>query len=645
MEEPALVDPNLPVDFAHPDWTGEGLHYWPSYDSISPSERAAYVTWLASSRDDPNTPTGFIFLYFYGLERRALVDLRPLPDANVHLALIAAEVKRLRSIYSQSGSFSSYSSDFLDVIEFLMTPNDAPHGPPPEIANGSRSYPPLLKFGLGRYAHEGLPVPAYWAFEWAKTMPATRIAYSRCLDEVKRLFVLRYQQRFGNGIVLKPLNNECSILYRPASAGFGGQFEFKQAVPDVDIMTSQMKEIELIATECRDELAAYGRYVIRHPEGKDSLAAAAMLPPDMVSQNSTGEVAKLAAWAKSTLNGAEEAVIDAAELVSRWPAANPDHLTKHEATSMAELFATFGMGFEPDVRFSGPVIGAGKAVLFNLGATPSAAGPSWFSASAVLQLTSTIIASSARNEELLDRVTTQLQSALQLDASQHNRIRAHLLWGTLAKMSPASTKHALAHTDTTTKQHVGDFLINVAATSGEIGPDQVTALTKAFKVLDLEPSTIYSLLHERSTNGATEPIEVRPSRPVAAGEPIPTQPSKATVVTLNPDLIREKLADSARATALLGDIFADAEDDAHVDVSVDSNATLSAALKKLAGELARQKNWSNDAFAALSKECGLLPSGAVESLNDHALDLCGEPLLEGGDTIEVNHSVLEEMLA
>ncbi len=42
--------------------------------------------------------------------------------------------------------------------------------------------------------------------------------------------------------MLKPLNNECSILYRPASAGFGGQFEFKQAVPDVDIMTSQMKE-------------------------------------------------------------------------------------------------------------------------------------------------------------------------------------------------------------------------------------------------------------------------------------------------------------------------------------------------------------------------------------------------------------------
>ncbi len=41
MEEPALVDPKLPVDFAHPDWTGEGLHYWPSYGSISPSERAA----------------------------------------------------------------------------------------------------------------------------------------------------------------------------------------------------------------------------------------------------------------------------------------------------------------------------------------------------------------------------------------------------------------------------------------------------------------------------------------------------------------------------------------------------------------------------------------------------------------------------
>ncbi len=71
---------------------------------------------------------------------------------------------------------------------------------------------------------------------------------------------------------------------------------------------------------------------------------------------------------------------------------------------------------------------------------------------AVLQLTSTIIVSSASNEELLDRVTTQLQSALQLDASQHNRIRAHLLWGTLTKMSSATAKHALTGTDAARKQ-------------------------------------------------------------------------------------------------------------------------------------------------------------------------------------------------
>jgi len=643
--EPALVNPKLPIDFAHIDWTGEGLNYWPSYDGLTPGERAAYVSWLASPRDSPSTPIGFVFLYFYGLERRALIDILPLQNATEQLALIVAEVKRLRSIYTESGSFTSYTRDFLDLLYFLMSPNDLPSGPPPEVPERARSFPPILKFGLGRYAQAGLPVPAYWAYEWSRAQPTTRNARTRTPDELKRLFTIRYQEKFGNGIVLKPVNKESTTSYRPASASFGGEFQFKQAVPDVTLITKQVQEIGAIANQCYDELSVYGRYIARHPEGKNTLAAAALLPAVMVNHDSSSEVGKFAQWVTDQLADLDEIVVDGADLVDQWPADNPDRLSKHEAAAMAELLGTFGVGFEPDVRFSGPVVGSGKAVLFKLGTTPSIPGAAWASASAVLQMTASIIATSPTNEALLDQVTNQLQIALQLDASQHNRLRAHLLWGTLAKMSAVTMKHTLAETNVAAKKHIGDFLIDVAATSGEIGPGQVTALTKAFKILDLEPSTIYSLLHERSTNGATEPIEVRASRPVTAGEAIPTEPSKSTGVTLNPDLIREKLADSARATALLGDIFADSDDDVHVDVPADSNATLSDALKKLAGELARQKNWSNDAFAALSKECGLLPSGAVESLNDHALDLCGEPLLEGGDTIEVNHSVLEEMLA
>ncbi|HEU0165540.1 MAG TPA: TerB N-terminal domain-containing protein, partial [Thermomicrobiales bacterium] len=73
--EPALIDPDLRVDQHQEDTLGRGLDYWPSYAGISPKERAGYLNWLATGRRNPVVSIGFVFLYFYGLERRFLLDV------------------------------------------------------------------------------------------------------------------------------------------------------------------------------------------------------------------------------------------------------------------------------------------------------------------------------------------------------------------------------------------------------------------------------------------------------------------------------------------------------------------------------------------------------------------------------------------
>ncbi|MCL0859905.1 TerB N-terminal domain-containing protein, partial [Klebsiella pneumoniae] len=34
--------------------------YWPSFSSLSPEARGAYVSWLASDRSDPSCPIGYV---------------------------------------------------------------------------------------------------------------------------------------------------------------------------------------------------------------------------------------------------------------------------------------------------------------------------------------------------------------------------------------------------------------------------------------------------------------------------------------------------------------------------------------------------------------------------------------------------------
>lgn len=116
--EPSMIDPNLPVARRIVDIAERLTYYWPSYDSLSPEARRAYLQWLSSGRKAPHANIGYVFIFFYGLERRAFVDAKSDPDAAAEVPAIIAEVERLRAIYQDNYSFQGYTRRFL---EFLTT--------------------------------------------------------------------------------------------------------------------------------------------------------------------------------------------------------------------------------------------------------------------------------------------------------------------------------------------------------------------------------------------------------------------------------------------------------------------------------------------------------------------------------------------
>ena len=61
--DPALIDPRLQVDNRFPDKNGQEMGYWPSYSTITPASRAAYLDWLAAGRPK-GAYIGYVFLFF-----------------------------------------------------------------------------------------------------------------------------------------------------------------------------------------------------------------------------------------------------------------------------------------------------------------------------------------------------------------------------------------------------------------------------------------------------------------------------------------------------------------------------------------------------------------------------------------------------
>jgi len=128
------------------------LDYWPSYAAISPRARAGYLEWLAAGRRNPGAPIGFVFLFFYGIERRVLVDAQTSEVARAEIDGLVDEIEALLAVYGDHPSFRGYASSFVEVGRLLhrSVPLDELE---PRFDAAGWDVPLSTKLALGAYAH------------------------------------------------------------------------------------------------------------------------------------------------------------------------------------------------------------------------------------------------------------------------------------------------------------------------------------------------------------------------------------------------------------------------------------------------------------------------------------------------------------
>ena len=280
--EPALINRDLPINRQTGDCTIRHLDYWPSYERATPTARTAYLEWLSTGRNRLNADIGYVFLFFYGLERRALHDARTSAAAESDVAWIKAEVERLLSIYGGNGSFHSYASSFLDLLNYQRYDSELYKQPPPLVEPG-RGLGLGHRIGLGECVKQGAPLPADWAYAWFYADPTTllRTAARRCPDEFRALFLQRYGEVFGAGLAIAPNKTQLKFERRPASSSFtsGGQKHFLQFdLPDPSVLTAPVKKLQGIADWCYPKLDGYSRFLGKAGANKESFDALLELP-------------------------------------------------------------------------------------------------------------------------------------------------------------------------------------------------------------------------------------------------------------------------------------------------------------------------------------------------------------------------------
>lgn len=493
--DPCLINPNFPLA-ARADYSVGVMNYWPDYESIPPQARRSYVDWLAGGRLDPNTDIGYVFLFFYGLERRVIIDSPKDKVAAAEHPLIAQELRRLLGIYGyQSSSFKSYASNLLGWLEVADAPDKLYLKPVPAISK-SLELPAYIRLALGQTALNRVPVPPELALAWVKVEPTITLPMPaiRCEAEFTQLFSKEYAKQLGSGLQL-PLNrSKLKFTYKAASSGFAGTpitLSFGDT-PDVTALTAPVQKLAVLVEKVSVELDAYSRYLGRNPGIQPHFEKLLFLPPQLWPSEASDALAAL----KGKM-GMGMIALNFEDLLSLLGAKTA--MTRDSALALGRALASTGIGIEPDVH-GGALTpkGEDKIVLFSVptGEAPAAPSPAYQAASLTLELASAIAAADGDfNVREISHLRQQIQSWSHLSEAQSRRLMAHLRLLILEPISVASLKKKIAELDEATRETLAVFMATVAQVDGQVSPKEVRMLESVYKALGMDIKRVFSDVH------------------------------------------------------------------------------------------------------------------------------------------------------
>jgi len=655
--EPALINPKLKVNRRTPDFIGSTLGYWPSYSGLSPNARAAYLTWLANGKSDPDVPIGYVFLYYYGLERRLLFDLKG-TDKKDEIESIKNEVKRLSKIYGSNNSFRRYASQFLALFE-LFDKDEQNFSVAIERENLNfndyynnaadyYSYDLNFKKGLGYFAIHEKPLPADWALKWAVKSTQLNTPATRCKDKFQELFRIEYTKVFGKGVILSDYQDTIMFRYRPASSSFGGNsINIETNIPDFHHSEKYTPKFRKLIDLCTDKLDPYSRYLGRNPDDYKSAEAISNLPVEIISEYLSPDLKNFIAQIDQKLENRDCALIATEHFTEYWDITGVKKYRKKESIGIAQFFFKIGYGVEPDLRFGSAKFERESRVVFfkiNPETYPKAPSKEYKLALLVSHLTTVVgLADGTFSEDEQKYLHDYIESLFKLSNEERSRLNAYLHWLKAENPGIRGIKKKISDLNQSKRKSILEFLIKVANTDGYIDPEEVKMLQKTAEIFELDPDQIYTDIHTRQIADNDPILIVKGEK--KKGYSIPDEKQKTqNAQELDEDLIKQTMEQTDEVQGILSDIFMEDEEELEIVEKINGNSNksilgLDELHSKLVTKLLVKEAWTQLEYENLCSEFNLFPAGAQEVINDKSFDKYDDALLLEFEQIEINTEI------
>ncbi|WP_217491026.1 TerB N-terminal domain-containing protein [Vibrio cidicii] len=636
--EPSLVDEERPASKSSMNigselHTDETLGYWPSYSSLSKECRGAYLDWLASDRSDPKTPIGYVFIYFYGFERRIIENQANSQVSDREFTTIFEEVLRLHKVFNTNRSFRGYSANFLELMALLRpTLLEQRIAQIPGVNNALS-----FKLKLAKTIVNGQPVGADLALDWLKNTfeYSLKIPARRCEEEFRKLFEIRFSQKFCEGISVKPNKTKLRLSYHAASNGINGVDLNLEELPDPSILKGPINKLIPIAEQCTEELSSYSRYLGKADTSKNDIAALMLLPKELANESNSSVIESFKSWAVQVVQN-NCGITTVKEFWSHTGIPLPKAMNKKENELLIKLAAKADIGIAPDMRFHQTKFKAdGNIVLFSPGHGEFFEPSSAFNQVSLWMRLGAMVATIDGIVDQDEKLTLQklIEYDDRLSPTEKSSLNAYLTWRLNSPANTAGLKARIEQLNSPQIESLKKFMISIALADGKVDSSEIKQMEKLYTCLGLDKSYVASDIHNLASTRS--PNSDFPTTTDESGDNF----------QLDEDILAMYESDTSDAKSMLESIFTvDIEPEIEAVSSFSTgNDGLDNAHKNLFDMLISKEIWPRNEVHELCSKLNLMVDGAIETINDWAYEKVDAPVLDDDGDIYVDLEIIEEL--
>jgi len=643
------------------------LPYWPQYSGLTPAQRWKYLSWLSQGRNNDLDEIGYAFIFFYGLERRAIIEKKDFD-------IILDEVNRLLLKYPTSNSFNSYLNQFKAYIigSQLKGMND----------EDIRRYFPSLD-NLDERSTKIL-ISWFWSnnrsLQWklcyslSKNSPEfqkTNIT-KKSPDLLTQLFRKKFQQNFPDGIQFISEFEQFPLNYRPASPSLlqyggysqGSNFIEPLSLPIPSLSSPPFQTLKKIWIDCIDELKPVVNK-LNKTDGSITREVYSLLPDALKDDISHPELELWRNFISSRPPVDGSIILQVSDIAHLIGIEKRNVLTSSQSKTVTSTASDFGWALVPDQTISGTSYKWDDTVaLIPIEEREKSVSENFQSAALIFEMAHGIAASDETVTETEEKYLHNFVSEqFSLNPSEITCLKG--LQKVLEISPPALSKigkRLSKYLSPDQKIALANFLGDIVLLDNKFVKEEQKALKTVFKALEINPTVSEELIKKLLIGQTPEkPVTVLKSEGIRSGEIIP--PREITPeFTINREKLKQTMEDTRAVQNILASVFEQEQEEIiqnmEPEVKIpDASIPIDGRLKELdlpfpsetipmldikylsmLHDIMKSNELSQDDFTGLARKHNLMPRAAFDDINTWADEELGDFLLEESESrIIVNY--------